>query len=187
MSATDHRGAPRPGGRSARVRAAVHTAVIDLVGDGCVDEMTIPAIAARAEVNPTSLYRRWGDLETLLVEVAVSALTEDEPVPDTGSLRKDLLVWAEFLVTDIARPERVAFLRTLVGSMRDDEGKGQCMAKRAQQIQTILHRATDRGETAPTLEETMDRLVAPLYFRVLFGYGVTTKAYARELVTALVG
>lgn len=183
----DHRAAPRPGGRSARVRAAVHASVIDLVGDGGADEVSIPAIAARAGVNPTSLYRRWGDLETLLTEVAVSVLTEDEPVPDTGSLRRDLRVWAEFLVTDITRPERVAFLRTLVGSMRDDDGKGLCMAKRANQIRTILRRATDRGETVPTLDDTMDRLVAPLYFRVLFGYGATTKGYARELVTALVG
>ena len=39
----------RPGGRSARVRAAVHRAVEDLVAEGVLTEdLTIPVVAARA-------------------------------------------------------------------------------------------------------------------------------------------
>merc|ERR1711969_233232 len=48
--------------------------------------MTIPEVAELAEVNPTSIYRRWGSIEALLGEVAVAALTQGEPLPDTRDL-----------------------------------------------------------------------------------------------------
>ena len=56
----------RPGGRSAKVRDAVYTAVGQLMGEGAA--VTVPAVAQRAGVNATSVYRRWGDIETLLEE-----------------------------------------------------------------------------------------------------------------------
>lgn len=174
----------RPGGRSARVRADVHRAVTELIGDN-TEPLTIPLVAERAGVAATTVYRRWGDLDTLRTEVAVEALTADAAVPDTGSLRRDLAIWCEFLVTDIARPERTAFLRAVIGSTKDDTGKSHCLDKREAQIDTILRHAQDRGDPSPSLDEVMDVVVAPLYFRVLFGIPGTDTDYARSLVNRL--
>ncbi|GGF96941.1 TetR family transcriptional regulator [Rhodococcoides trifolii] len=186
MAITDHRSAPRPGGRSARVVDAVHTAVTELIGEATgPDCVTVPAVASRAGVNPTTIYRRWGDLETLLVEVAMSVLSQDAPVPDTGSLERDLQAWTDLLVTDISRPERRAFLRTVVGSMTDE--RSHCLDKREAQVSRILDRARERGEPdVPTLRDAMDLLLAPLYFRVLFGYDGVAKSDARRMVSRLV-
>ncbi|MGW5160998.1 TetR/AcrR family transcriptional regulator, partial [Nonomuraea wenchangensis] len=63
-----------PGGRSARVRAAVHQAVTDLVGEHGYGNFTIGDVAARAGVADTSLYRRWGNLQTLLGDVLLTRL-----------------------------------------------------------------------------------------------------------------
>ena len=63
----------RPGGRSARVRDAVHKAVVELLADGEID-VAIPKIAERAGVNPTSIYRRWGSRDHLLLDAAVTRL-----------------------------------------------------------------------------------------------------------------
>ncbi|MFE3652021.1 helix-turn-helix domain-containing protein, partial [Streptomyces sp. NPDC059152] len=52
----------RPGGRSARVQEAVHTAVRELESEVGRDALTVPLIAARAGVTPSTIYRRWGDL-----------------------------------------------------------------------------------------------------------------------------
>ncbi|MBY6410442.1 TetR/AcrR family transcriptional regulator [Rhodococcus sp. BP-252] len=183
MSVTDRRTA-RPGGRSARVRADVHRAVTELIGEE-VDALSIPLVAERAGVAATTVYRRWGDLDALRTEVAMEVLTADGPVPDTGDLHRDLAIWCEFLVTDIARPERTSFLRTVVGSTKDDTGKSHCLDKRELQIDTILGHARDRGEPAPTRDDVMDHVVAPLYFRILFGLGGTDVSYARSLVDRL--
>lgn len=179
-------GAPssRPGGRSARVRADVHRAVTELIGENS-DTVTIPAVAERAGVAATTVYRRWGDVDALRTEVALEVLTADTAVPDTGDLRRDLAIWCDFLVTDIARPERTAFLRALIGSTKDDTGKSHCLDKRESQLETILRHARDRGEPTPTLDDVMDVLVAPLYFRVLFGLGGVDVAHSRSLVDRL--
>jgi AcrR family transcriptional regulator len=45
----------RPGGRSARVRAAVHRAVEELLAEGPAEALTVPVIAARAGVHATTV------------------------------------------------------------------------------------------------------------------------------------
>src|SRR5206468_9879179 len=85
----------RPGGRSARVRAAVHRAVQDLVAEGVrTEDLTMPVVAARAGVHATTVYRRWGSLADLLAAVAEHRFTGDVVVPDTGGLAGDLERWA---------------------------------------------------------------------------------------------
>ena len=49
---------PRPGGRSARVQAAVHQATRELIEQHGRAALTVPLIAARAGVTPSTIYRR---------------------------------------------------------------------------------------------------------------------------------
>jgi AcrR family transcriptional regulator len=95
----------RPGGRSARVRAAVHRAVEELLAQDGGEPLTIPHIAARAGVHATTIYRRWGSLAELLSAVATSRFSGDIVVPDTGSLRGDLERWVGDVATDLADPD----------------------------------------------------------------------------------
>ena len=83
MSAPNRR-TRRPGGRSARVQAAVYAAVGELVSEGHRDSVTVPQVAERAGVNPTSVYRRWGSVDALmscLRSVRPAAPTEFMPAP----------------------------------------------------------------------------------------------------------
>src|ERR1700712_5712867 len=59
------RAIPRPGGRSARVQAAVHRATTELLARDGRAALTVPLIAARAGVTPSTIYRRWGELADL--------------------------------------------------------------------------------------------------------------------------
>ncbi|AKU16075.1 TetR-like C-terminal domain-containing protein [Luteipulveratus mongoliensis] len=171
----------RPGGRSARVRDAVYTAVGQLMGEGRPDRLTIPMVAQRAEVNPTSVYRRWGDIDTLLEEVSVAALTRegDEP-PDTGSISGDLTQWAQIIVDDITRPQRTRYLRAMV-SAREAVESCPCWEQRRGQAKDMLARGIERGEVAPTEHQVLDHVIAPLYHHVVFGLP-TDRAYAERLV-----
>lgn len=170
----------RPGGRSARVRDAVYTAVGELVGEGYRETMTIPQVAERAGVNPTSVYRRWGCIEDLLAEVAVAALTKDDSLPDTGTFAGDLKVWASAIAEDIFRPEREIYLRALASRGGLDD-RCPCWDQRLEQAELMIERGRARGERTPTPRQVVDHVVAPLYHHAVFGLpgGV---AYAEALI-----
>ncbi|MBE8524892.1 TetR/AcrR family transcriptional regulator [Amycolatopsis sp. H6(2020)] len=157
----------RPGGRSARVRDAVHDAVVELLAAGEIDA-AIPKIAERAGVNPTSIYRRWGSRDALLLDAAVTRLRSTSPIPDTGSLRGDLLGWAEGVERAMRDRHGQILLRALVATLRPDEKPLEYLQARGDDLQATLDQAEARGEPVPSVDEVLDFVLAPLYLRVLF-------------------
>lgn len=176
----------RTGGRSARVLDSVYTAVGQLMGEGKPDRITVPMVAQRAGVNPTSVYRRWGDIDALLEEVAVAALTRDgDQLPDTGDVSDDLRSWARTIAADITRPHRRRYLRALAAA-RDGLVECPCWTARRDQAALMTDRARDRGEVAPDTEQVLDHIIAPLYHHVVFGLPVD-EVYADRLVADVMG
>lgn len=173
----------RPGGRSSRVRAAVHRAVRDLLAAEPAEVLTLPAIAVRAGVHPTTLYRRWGSVADLLTDVATSRFSGDIVVPDTGSLREDLIRWTTDVATDLADPDVLALMRATVGS--GPAGGCACAADRHAQLAAMLDRERQRGGSPPELERAADALLGPLYYRAVFTEHPAEPGWARGLVDAL--
>ncbi|MFF4433687.1 TetR/AcrR family transcriptional regulator [Streptomyces sp. NPDC001513] len=183
--------APRLRKSPEQVRSAVHQAVIDLLSDPEGADLTIPAVAQRAGVNHTSVYRRWGSREALLADVVVTRLERDSPLADTGSLRGDLTAWAEGGVASIRTPEGRLLIRAVALSM---SGSAAAQGERAQQferrmgaIERIRERAAARGEVPPPLDQILDQLVAPLYLRAIFGIDPPASGYPELLVNRLLG
>ncbi|MEU7725556.1 TetR/AcrR family transcriptional regulator [Streptomyces sp. NPDC040724] len=177
----------RPGGRSARVQAAVHTAVRELTAELGRDALTVPLIAQRAGVTPSTVYRRWGDLQELLSDVAVERLRPETAPQDHGDLADDLATWAELFLDEMSSPAGRAYIRDALLGDPDGSNAGQCSAYAAEQIGVILTRATERGERTPDVETVIDRVVAPLMYRLLFRPQGLDTAYALRLVTEALG
>lgn len=175
----------RPGGRSARVQASVHAAVRELESEVGREALTVPLVAARAGVTPSTIYRRWGDLQELLSDVAVERLRPETEPEDRGDLRSDLEAWVEQFFEEMASPAGRAYIRDALLGDPDGGNAGQCSAYAAEQIDVVLARATDRGERAPAVETVLDRVVAPVMYRILFRPDGLDTAYARQLVTGL--
>jgi AcrR family transcriptional regulator len=186
---TDARPARRPGGRSALVRARVHQAVLDLLAEHGTAELSIPVVAQRAGVNPTSIYRRWRTREGLLADVAMSRLERDLPLPDTGSLRGDLTAWAASAAADLARPEGRLFLLALITSIpstpQAQAERDQHLQRRIRAIRQVTDRAAGRGENPPDPATIADAVLGPLYRRALWGTLPADPAYASSLVDRL--
>lgn len=160
----------RPGGRSARVAAAVHEAVGALIIESGPGNFTVADIARRASVNPTSIYRRWGSLEGVILDAETARLSETSPLPDTGTLRGDLLAYARAAAAQIASPGGLVFLQAVIGaSDLSPEQRFAPLQQRAEQFQTMLDRARDRGEPALHHTAIVDCILAPLYLRQLLG------------------
>ncbi|MFD7919013.1 TetR/AcrR family transcriptional regulator [Streptomyces sp. NPDC059740] len=178
----------RPGGRSTRVRAAVHSAVVALVGERGADQVTLPAVAQRAGVNPSTLYRRWGTLAALLADVAEHRGEAGAP-PLAGDLRADLENQAVWTLAELSRPGGIAFFRAEVAPDVDErhDGLRECLRRVSERFRPVLESARERGDAPPALEQVLDRIVAPLYFRVVFSIPGTDEAYARALVADFLG
>lgn len=175
------RTSPRPGGRSARVQAAVHGAVQALAAEIDRNDLTVPMIAERAGVTPSTIYRRWGSLADVLSDVALGSLRPDGAPADTGTVPGDLHAWAELYLDEMTSTVGLTLMHDVLASNRLDAGC-QCAAFTAAQIALILERGAARGETVPSVDAIMDGVVAPIVYRALFGPAPQTHAQVRALV-----
>ena len=180
---------PRPGGRTAQTRAAVFAAVEFLLEQKDPASISFTEVAEQAGVAATSLYRRWGQVRTLLMEVAVERLMQDWPLPDTGTLEGDLNAWTTRIAASLTDRGSI-FFRVYVGTApsagEDTSGRMAAVMRRLEQIGAMLDRARARGEKTPHVFEVTDHLLAPLYMRTLFGAPVDEQT-AKGLVTYLLG
>lgn len=176
----------RPGGRSARVRDAVHEAVLELLRERTWEELGVPAVAERSGVHQATIYRRWRSMPVLLDDVVAGHLTRSAPLPDTGSLRGDLEAYAEGVAGGLVGPFRVLVLRAAMVDLRAGAASGLAgvLAERSRQLQAMLDRAGARGETPPSVDELIEVVLAPLYFDALFARP-GGPARARSLVERL--
>lgn len=163
----------------------MHAAIHELESEVGREALTVPLVAARAGVTPSTIYRRWGDLQELLSDVAVERLRPDTAPQDRGTLKSDLESWAEQFLEEMAAPVGRAYIRDALLGSPDSSNAGQCSAYAAQQIALILDRATIRGEHTPDVETVLDHVVAPIMYRILFRPDGLDPTYARHLVTGL--
>jgi AcrR family transcriptional regulator len=177
--------AKRPGGRTARNRAAIHRAVRELLVDRGLTEVTVAAVAERSGVHPTSIYRRWGTLSELLLDVILEATAEAVPTLDTGPLRGDLARYALDSLRSLDTPIGIAAAQILLQLPATEDGRRsrrEYWRRRAAALQPIFDRAIERGEQAFDIEDTIEAVLAPLYFRCF----VTGRDLEEQLVSSLV-
>ena len=90
-----HRGRPRDPKRD----AAIFDAALSLVCELGYDRMSLDAVAARAGVSKPTIYRRCPEGKGQLVAHAVLSRRDARPpLPDTGSLRGDLLAAVDQMI-----------------------------------------------------------------------------------------
>ena len=76
--------------RSAQAHKAIIDATLELLAEEGFQGLSIEAVAARAGVGKTTIYRRWSSKDELVME-AIRHLQIDVPVIDTGNFRNDLV------------------------------------------------------------------------------------------------
>jgi AcrR family transcriptional regulator len=170
--------AKRPGGRSAQVQAVVRKALEELIAQEGRDKVTVPAVAERAGVSASSIYRRWGDVNGLLDETATRRLDPDRPLPETGDLKAELTAWAQELITHLNKPGNASLLKAAAALAGSEETN--CLKNRRNEATVLVNRAQARGDAAPTVQQVLDHMMAPIIYRLIFGAGVE-RAMAAKL------
>ncbi len=162
----------RPGGRSARVRAAVLEATYAELVKRSYIGMTIENVADRAGVHKTTVYRRWGTVDILIADALDSSRDAGWHAPDTGSIEGDLIAIADEIVQVFTDPGRRAIPEAVVTaalhSSRARQAKADFYAARHTQSAVVVTRAIQRGELPPDTDavELVRLTCAPLYYRI---------------------
>lgn len=163
----------RTGGRSARVVNDVLDAALDVLARAGYAAMTFDAVAARAGVSKTTVYRRW-PTKPDLVRAALLRLVDVFPkARDTGTLRGDLIELARVRLLDDSREREraIGLLRANLGDLDDQELRalGRLVTERAHQpIVAAVERGVARGELPPGTDPALvlEPIFATLQFRV---------------------
>ncbi|AYF73577.1 TetR/AcrR family transcriptional regulator [Nocardia yunnanensis] len=183
-------GSVRPGGRTARVRAAVLRAAGDLLAETGYATLDLGEVAARAEVGKTTVYRRWrtpaGLVADLLVEMAETSL----PHSDTGSLRGDLLENARLVGRTLTDPRQGRLFRAVIAAATSDDTAAAALRAfydtRLAEWSPCVTAAIARGEIPPDTDPraVLSAVSAPLYYRLLASGDPVDEAAVAAAATA---
>src|SRR5215470_16999537 len=163
----------RVGGRSARVRRAVLEATLAELIEAGYGGLSIDAVARRAGVHKTTVYRQWPNREGLVTDAILQLSDRELPVPDTGRLRSDLVALAVAIAAQITQPHVTALIRTLVAEgprlPAFQETARSFWSKRFALTGRVIERAVLRGELPPETDVPLllESLIGPLYLRLL--------------------
>ena len=169
----DAPGTVRPGGRTARTRAAVMAAVIEELSKHGYAGARLERVAARAGVAKTTIYRRWGSLEGLLADLMAEQAAQEIPVPDEGDLGSDLRALARDAVASVRDPAVRAALASIVAAAVQGPAAREVLTRflagRTATMTVIVDRAVQRGEVpAGTDAAGVIRTVTALIYYRLF-------------------
>ncbi|MCD4524444.1 TetR/AcrR family transcriptional regulator [Nocardioides sp. cx-173] len=148
------RAAQRPRVEGDREQEILEAALAALAEVG-YDRLTMDAVAARARASKATLYRRWNDKASLVID-ALMAQKDEFAAPDTGSLRGDLV--ASFCgiggLTDTRQIGVVASVLTAIS--RDasfaEKFRADFIAPKAETSRLVYERAQARGELGPDVD-----------------------------------
>ncbi len=100
--------------RSEEADRAIIDAALDLFAESGAGGLRIEAVAARAGVGKSTIYRRWPGKEDLLVD-ALATLKSPLPEPSGRSVRDDLVALLRVMQEDFADPRRARATALLHG------------------------------------------------------------------------
>lgn len=181
-----------PGGRGAAREAAILQVTLELLAESGYDQLTIDAVAARARCSKATIYRRWpGKAALVITAVRQHAGQPAMAVPDTGSLRSDLLAALQAMRSSLSGQDAALILGLLIAMHRDPEladvVRQQVLLAKREVFDAVIARAVARGDVQATADGA---LLAEISSAVLFSRLLVTgepldSAFTRHLVDAV--
>lgn len=148
MNNVDKKPPGRP--RSAQSQQAMLQATLELLAEVGFEVMSIDAIAARARVGKTTIYRRYSSKAELVAD-AIESIREEVLIPDTGSLWSDMDVLIENAAQITLTPLGRRSVAMIISSASGNAEFAQIywtkyLQPRQQAFAVVLERAKARNE-----------------------------------------
>lgn len=179
------RGPGRP--RDEEVRLRILASAATLLEEVGYSNVTIESIAEHAGASRATIYRWWPNRAAVLIEAFREAVASELPFPDTGSLAEDVRrQLTQFAGMLTGRRGRI-FAAFIAGAQADPEVaeafRDLWIAPRRAEAKHALERHRLTGELSANvdLDLAVEILYAPLYYRLLTGYGPLSSPYVEAL------
>jgi AcrR family transcriptional regulator len=174
------RGRPRDAGAD----ELILTATVELLNDGGIAGLSMDQVARRAGVSKATIYRRWVSKEELVLAALSAQPTLD--VPDTGSVRGDLLAYTATLAEIATRPTADVLPHLIEAACYDGRIRAslnELSRSRQRALRAILRRGHDRGELDGGDDDAIvDAILGAFFYRRLISGEPFTPKFAARLV-----
>jgi AcrR family transcriptional regulator len=179
--------------RSERAREAILAAAAEMLLARGLVAVSMESVAERAGVSKATIYRWWPTKEALALDALYHDWDVTAGVPDTGSLRRDLLAllrpWARLVSSRPYAP----VIGMLVAKANTDpafaeEYMTRLVKPRRDRARAIFERAIERGEIGGGIPVAVaiDLLYGPIYHRLLHGHARITDRFVGDVVDMVV-
>jgi AcrR family transcriptional regulator len=149
--------------RGKELETAILAAGWDVLAENGYGGLTFEAVAERAGTGKAALYRRWPDKESLALAVVGQVYLETpQRIPDTGSLREDVLTLLRSTNRRMGAYAPVLF-SVMLGTLFDGSAatpavmRERLLGDRDGAIFQVVRAAVDRGELAEMPSERVMR------------------------------
>lgn len=158
---------------SQRVTDAIRQAAFESLAEVGYGRLSIEAIAKRAGVSKTAIYRRWPSKQDLVVDLVAPLAVQAIPVPDTGSLFEDLLAYLRAGYEIITHPLVSVIAPDLLAEAARNPELAEAFITRVREPRfgraaRLIQQAIARGEVPADIDVdcALDFIGGPLYWRV---------------------
>ena len=169
------------------IRNAVMT---ELAGVG-YGRLSIEAVARRAGVGKTAIYRRWSNKLEMVLEIVSDVAGRSLPLPDTGSFSGDL----EILLMIVSRALQHRLASQIIPDLLAEAARNPQIAETLQKALhahqhnvgvTLVGQAVERGElpAGADPELAVDLILGPLYWRLAVARTPISDEYRGRLTFA---
>jgi AcrR family transcriptional regulator len=177
--------------RVRRSKEVVLAATYELLSETGVGGVSVDAVARRSGVAKTTIYRHWPSRSALVLD-ACSRMRARPEVPDTGSLRNDLLVLATDLANRLRSARWPAVLPSIIDAAERDPELADLHARlHAEMIvafQAVVERGQRRGELSSgrAASEVVACVLGPLFYRRWFSREALDERFVKAVVKSAV-
>jgi AcrR family transcriptional regulator len=178
--------------RSEKARQAILDAAIELLLAQGLEAVSMDEVAQRAGVSKATIYRWWPTKQTLALDALYHEWDTFRPsLPDTGSLRADLLA----IIRPWIRRARKRPYARVVGALVEETHTDPAFARlyherfvnpRRDPARAVLRRAIERGQIAEEtdIELTLDLIYGALFHRLLHAHAPLSNRFVENVIDA---
>jgi AcrR family transcriptional regulator len=176
------------------ITAAIRNAVMNELAEVGYGRLSIEAVARRAGVGKTAIYRRWSNKLEMVLEIVSDVAGRAVPLPDTGSFADDLALLT--MIVSRALQHRIA--SQIIPDLMAEAARNPQIAETLQKAlrthqqavgEKLVGQAVRRGElpegTDPEL--AVDLMLGPLYWRLAVARTPLPDGYLEKLQASVIG
>jgi AcrR family transcriptional regulator len=155
--------------------SAILRATYDLLAECGYQGLRVDAVAARAQASKATLYRHWPTKAGLVIDAVKFCRAATEDLPDTGSLRGDLVAWFSEMATLMSGDQGPILAGLFAVLQSEPELAAELRAMRDSKsayAEAICSRAVARGELRTDYRaDLIDEIVPAQMFMRAFALG----------------